>query len=63
VHEDRLDREVPPLELSPSEALRLAREGRRVLVRRDLPPDTSTPPDEGRRDGTDASGDDEHPPA
>jgi hypothetical protein len=39
VHEERLDRRVAPLELSPTEAVRLAREGRGSLVRRELPPD------------------------
>jgi hypothetical protein len=39
VHPGRLEREVGPLALSPGEALRLAREGRRALVRRSLPPD------------------------
>jgi hypothetical protein len=41
VHERRLDRRVGPLELSPGEALRLAGEGRRALVRRSLPPDAA----------------------
>jgi hypothetical protein len=39
VHADRLGRGVGRLELSPTEALRLAREGRGSLVRRELPPD------------------------
>lgn len=38
VHRDRLDRRVTPLELSPTEALKLAEEGRSGLARRDLPP-------------------------
>lgn len=42
VHEGRLERQVDPLALSPTEALRLAREGRSSLVRRDLPPDTTS---------------------
>lgn len=40
VHEDRLERGVAPMELSPTEALRLATEGHVGLSRRDLPPDT-----------------------
>lgn len=39
VHEQRLDRGVAPMELSPTEALRLATEGPTGLSRRDLPPD------------------------
>lgn len=39
VHEDRLERGVAPMELSPTEALRLATEGHIGLSRRDLPPD------------------------
>jgi hypothetical protein len=39
VHTERLGRGVGRLELSPTEALRLAREGRGSLVRRELPPD------------------------
>jgi hypothetical protein len=39
VHTGRLERQVDPLALSPTEALRLAREGRASLIRRDLPPD------------------------
>jgi hypothetical protein len=41
VHEGRLDRRVGPMELSPGEAMRLAGEGPRALVRRRLPPDTA----------------------
>lgn len=43
VHADRLERRVGPLELSPTEALRLADEGRTGLSRRELPPDPSRP--------------------
>jgi hypothetical protein len=39
VHERRLERGVAPMELSPTEALRLATEGPTGLSRRDLPPD------------------------
>jgi hypothetical protein len=41
VHEGRLDRRVGPMALSPGEAVRLAGEGPRALVRRRLPPDTA----------------------
>jgi hypothetical protein len=41
VHEGRLDRRVAPMELSPTEALRLANDGPAGLSRRELPPDTS----------------------
>jgi hypothetical protein len=49
VHPDRLERGVGPIELSPTEALRLAREGRASLVRRELPPDQGP-------EGSDADG-------
>lgn len=39
VHRGRLERRVAPLELSPTEAVRLAEEGRAGLSRRELPPD------------------------
>jgi hypothetical protein len=39
VHTARLDRRVGPLELSPTEAVRLATQGRPGLLRRTLPPD------------------------
>jgi hypothetical protein len=39
VHTGRLERRVGPLELSPTEAVRLATEGRPGLLRRSLPPD------------------------
>lgn len=39
VHTDRLGRRVAPMELSPTEALRLADQGRAGLARRELPPD------------------------
>jgi hypothetical protein len=41
VHADRLERRVGPLELSPTEALRLADEGPTGLSRRELPPDAA----------------------
>ncbi|MTV26493.1 hypothetical protein FTX61_13880 [Nitriliruptoraceae bacterium ZYF776] len=47
VHRGRLERGVGPLELSPTEAVRLAEEGPRAL-RRELPPDA---PDEDPLDG------------
>lgn len=49
VHADRLERGVEPLALSPTEALRLAREGRGSLVRRELPPDTAPEGEDAER--------------
>jgi hypothetical protein len=49
VHRARLARQVGRLDLSPTEALRLAEEGRSGLSRRGLPPDTTD-----RTDGDDA---------
>lgn len=51
IHQGRLDRRVAPLELSPTEALRLATEGPRGLSRRQLPPDPG-PHDERGEPGT-----------
>lgn len=48
VHQARLDRRVGPLELSPSEAVRLADQGPRGLARRALPADEATARPPGR---------------
>lgn len=41
IHHRRLERAVPPLDLSPSEAVRLAEGGPDALRRRELPPDAT----------------------